>query len=302
MENESEIKQKTSVILSYSYYLTYNGHEIRHLNVIYDHLRQQGIQEIIYLAGDSSLDNKFWLKNASMVPAAAAYANVLHPAKSYSDICYWINKNLEERQKHKTTACMMTSVEETTLKQRLDHGLLPQDVFIRDHMQPQDTLIVSIGGNDIALAPTIRTILHLANLLFLSPSFWLTYNPSFRYFVNLFKDSIEKYLRLLTAKNKPKRIMVCMIYYPCEIYDEHSWSKRLLSLTGYDRNPKHLQHLINSLFEHATKQIQLEGCEIIPIALFDVLDAKNPDHYVQRVEPSESGGKLMADYFCTKIY
>ena len=37
------------------------------------------------------------------------------------------------------------------------------------------------------------------------------------------------------------------------------------------------------------------GTEVVPFPLFKVLDGKNTDDYLQRVEPSPSGGKKMAD-------
>ena len=36
------------------------------------------------------------------------------------------------------------------------------------------------------------------------------------------------------------------------------------------------------------------GVEVVPVALFDVLDSKRSEDYVQRVEPSARGGKKMA--------
>lgn len=48
------------------------------------------------------------------------------------------------------------------------------------------------------------------------------------------------------------------------------------------------------MFESATGQIQLEGTEVVPFALFKVLDGKTPSDYLQRVEPSPSGGAKMA--------
>ena len=63
------------------------------------------------------------------------------------------------------------------------------------------------------------------------------------------------------------------------------------------------------MFESATEQIQLEGTEVVPFALFKVLDGqqdhvarclmilvvgKTPSDYLQRVEPSPSGGAKMA--------
>ena len=56
------------------------------------------------------------------------------------------------------------AVEATTLNERC-RRLRPQDKFIRDNISSQDVLIVSIGGNDIALAPTPCTICSVAGLL-----------------------------------------------------------------------------------------------------------------------------------------
>ena len=55
-------------------------------------------------------------------------------------------------------------MEATTLNER-SYRLRPQDKYIRDNISSQDILIVSIGGNDIALAPTPCTICSVAGLL-----------------------------------------------------------------------------------------------------------------------------------------
>jgi hypothetical protein len=55
-------------------------------------------------------------------------------------------------------------VEATTLNER-SYRLRPQDKFIRDNISSNDVLIVSVGGNDIALAPAPCTILSIAGLL-----------------------------------------------------------------------------------------------------------------------------------------
>ena len=44
----------------------------------------------------------------------------------------------------------------------------------------------------------------------------------------------------------------------------------------------------------ATQAIQLEGVEVLPLPLYNVLDGKNSDDYEQRVEPSVQGGQKMA--------
>lgn len=43
--------------------------------------------------------------------------------------------------------------------------LRPQDRFIRDNIRENDILIVSIGGNDVALCPTPCTIVSMLGVL-----------------------------------------------------------------------------------------------------------------------------------------
>lgn len=59
---------------------------------------------------------------------------------------------------------MFASVEATTLNERT-YRLRPQDVFLRDNIQSNDILIVSIGGNDVALCPTPTTIASVLGVL-----------------------------------------------------------------------------------------------------------------------------------------
>jgi len=60
-------------------------------------------------------------------------------------------------------------VEATTLNERC-FSLQPQDIFLRDNIGKDDILVVSIGGNDIALRPSICTIASMAGLLCLPSS------------------------------------------------------------------------------------------------------------------------------------
>lgn len=48
-------------------------------------------------------------------------------------------------------------------------------------------------------------------------------------------------------------------------------------------------------------RIKVQGSEVIPVPLFNVLDGKCSDDYVARVEPSASGGKKMAEYLLDVI-
>ena len=47
--------------------------------------------------------------------------------------------------------------------------LFLKDAFIRDHISSEDTLIVSVGGNDIALSPLLCTVLNISMLICCTP-------------------------------------------------------------------------------------------------------------------------------------
>ena len=63
-----------------------------------------------------------------------------------------------------------------------------------------------------------------------------------------------------------------------------------------------LQYRIRKMFELATCDIKIKGVEVIPIALSDALDGKSTGDYVQRVEPSISGGQKMASLIISKMF
>jgi hypothetical protein len=70
-----------------------------------------------------------------------------------------------------------------------------------------------------------------------------------------------------------------------------SWAGLALECLGYNRTPEKLQTLIRRAFEEATSKINITGCEVVPVPLFNVMDGKNSRDYVQRVEPSSQGGE-----------
>eukprot|EP00604_Paraphysomonas_vestita_P003204 CAMPEP_0174821870 /NCGR_PEP_ID=MMETSP1107-20130205/10679_1 /TAXON_ID=36770 /ORGANISM="Paraphysomonas vestita, Strain GFlagA" /LENGTH=140 /DNA_ID=CAMNT_0016039409 /DNA_START=634 /DNA_END=1056 /DNA_ORIENTATION=- len=104
----------------------------------------------------------------------------------------------------------------------------------------------------------------------------------------------------MTSKTRPKYIFVCMIYYLDET-PGNSWAEIALSALQYNQNPKKLQLLISRLFELATKQIQIPGTTVIGIPLFQVLNGKDSNDYVQRVEPSAIGGKKMGSFIISEV-
>ena len=73
------------------FYSEYHGHQIDDLRVLYPRLRDS-CDSLIWTAGDSSLDNKYWF--ADPRPAVGAYRDVLQPPTSNADVVYWIKWQL----------------------------------------------------------------------------------------------------------------------------------------------------------------------------------------------------------------
>ena len=120
------------------------------------------------------------------------------------------------------------------------------------------------------------------------------------HFITLFKTKMEGYIRSITAKTKPKLVVVCMIYYLDEIAGG-SWADGTLKMLGYNRNPAKLQMLIRKIFTEATCKIEVEGVKVLPFPLFEVLDGKTTDDYCQRVEPSSQGGNKIGKELVDRI-
>lgn len=311
-----------------SFYWNYHGQRIEDLHALISSLKGQGCGSFVWLAGDSSLDNKHWLFNGEKddpvmlyhdevaAPALNGYENVLAPQRMMRDVCYWVNKELHEARRIKgtempLTCAVNTAIEESTLGERVgnDGALLPQDEFLRDHLTEQDVLIVDVGGNDIALRPTAWTGINMAALLYLSctpiirrcsfvwapcSGWYFGFPLGLGYFVNMFRHRATEYIEKLVAKRKPKKVIVCMLYYLDEA-PSGGWADNVLKILGYDRNPAKLQAVIKRVFELATSKIKLEGTEVVPFPLFVPLNGKDPGDYVQRVEPSAEGGRKMAE-------
>jgi hypothetical protein len=309
---------------THNFYGTYRGHSVRHLKQLLPVLRESS-DRLIWTAGDSSLDNKYWFNDTADAPGA--YKEVLEPPRSKQDVTYWMNylcENGDNISPRRKTATINTAVEATTLNERT-FRLRPQDIFIRDNIKPEDILIVSIGGNDVALMPCPCTVLAMCGMLALpgvciekgfsygsipiddcccgcGPAFCscaCACPPCLGYFQHLYGVRVQKYVERLTSKTKPSKILVCMIYYLDET-PEPGWAGAPLAAMGYNRNPAKLQSFIRKAFYEATSRIQIPGSQVIPVPLFHVLDGKNTDDYVQRVEPSPSGGRKMAEYLLVR--
>lgn len=89
-----------------------------------------------------------------------------------------------------------------------------------------------------------------------------------------------------------------MIYYPLEAGNgQRGWAEASLDRMGYNKNPRRLQAAIRTIYELAIKDMKVEGTQVFPCPLFEVLDSKNGDDYVDRVQPSAAGGQKMAVKF-----
>jgi len=276
------------------FYNNYYGHTSQNLQSIISSFKNK--KNFIYLVGDSSLDNKHWILS-KIAKAVNGYERIISPPKSVMDISYHLNSVLIENESN--YVCVNCAVEESTIGMREGGNLLEQDVIVRDNITSEDILIVSIGGNDVVLKPKCQTIMKMLWLSKISKTGSIIDGSAWGlgYFINLFKNKIEEYIQnICPIGRRPKKIMVCMIYYPHE--KRGGWADTSLKFLNYNSNPSHLKSIISSVYELATKQINIEGSEVIPVKLFEILDSRiESNDYVERVEPSETGGRKMAEAF-----
>ncbi len=167
-----------------------------------------------------------------------SYERLLSPPTMKQDVCYWLNR--EFAQRGVPFSCLNTAVEATTLSDRA-FGLLESDHFIVDNINTDDMLIVSVGGNDIALHPLLCTIANIVPLVCCTPAVCLEHCAcacppnshvdlgcwgcglpgcltgtcagfplGLGYFVDLFKNRVENYVLQLVAKRRPRKILINM--------------------------------------------------------------------------------------------
>lgn len=278
------------------FYFEWKGHQLQDLETFLAITTTQRPEKpIVYLAGDSSLDNKYWVStDSASVSVPEIYHHALDKPAPKADVSFWMNAFLGDR-----ATCINAALEESMLRER-DQELLSHDKFIRDNIRAQDVLIVSVGANDIALKPLPCTIAHMLHLAWATPLSSLEKGTAYslKYFKHLFGHNIQSYVDRLTAKTRPRAVVICMIYFPLESgLGQTSWADAQLKALGYNSWPGQLQAAIKTLFETATRGIGIEGTEVVPCALHEVLDGKTAGDYTARVEPSEQGGKKMARKF-----
>ncbi|KAI3651397.1 hypothetical protein MP228_003739 [Amoeboaphelidium protococcarum] len=278
------------MIFEGKFYETYHGHPYSDLMIIAEKFYDRSI---IWLAGDSSLDNKYWILDELRMKPLNGYENLLFDM--VPDVSFQLNKGIVDREEGDKWVAINTAVEATTLNER-KHKLLPSDKVISSFMKDGDVLIVSIGGNDVALYPTPSTIWSILRSIRYEPADILSGKAPLQHLVNLLGVRVQDYIKRVIGNKKPRKVIVNMIYYPCEVKGK-SWANVPLWLLKYDSEPQKLQAIIQYLFNEATQKISLDGIEVVAFPLFSVLDGKSAQDYVQRVEPSIQGGAKMANAF-----
>jgi len=327
--NQMEAQPAQSVDAA-RFFAEYKGHPLDQLELVHQTLAPSA-DTVIFLAGDSSLDNKHWFfdghrtkegqllgkkKRTFIGEATNGYERILSPPRAVKDVAYWMNYlALERIGKPGSVVTINASVEESTIGERMAQeklgagGLLHHDKFIRDHLgtsPADDVVVISVGGNDVALRPSVGTIAAVLALTTMPMAVLNTlgrWSPGFAHMEAMFHDEVEAILQRivnLPARRKaPRLIVACMIYY----LDERpggSWADHVLAQLGYDANPVKLQFIISLLFDRLRERgfaVTSPDGSAVPVAslpLFRVLDGKDTRDYCQRVEPSVEGGRKMA--------
>jgi hypothetical protein len=325
----SSRRKRTALVPDREFYAEYHGHKVQDLQWIHSELRRE-CGRFIFLCGDSRLDNKHWFfskepggpiparefsDDSLTAPAINGYESVLggggrashdEEPRMAMDVNYWFNRVAAEELGPLECCTIMSSVEASTAADRHHFGLLAQDQFIRDAVSEDDAVVMSVGGNDVALAPTWATAVNMA-LLNLSPQ-WLVLlgaAPGHRHFVKWFHTVIYSYVRQLVAKTRPRKVIVNMIYYPDEAVDEEAWPGKTLQLLGYDASPGRLQLILRRLYAALAAKApprDLAGLDVEVFPLFEVLDGTDSGDYEQRVEPSVRGGEKIARALLARIH
>jgi hypothetical protein len=264
------------------FYDTYYGHPISDLKTIIKPAHSEN-KCIIYLAGDSSFDNKYWLPDTNRPRVTSKYRQ--HSTREYArakpDVAHWINEQTDD-----SIVCVNCAVEEAALSDSLN----AQDCVIQETITENDVLVVSIGGNDFALKPSILNSVLMASVLYLTPQLVIDWGYAYNltYIINSLVSQLETYISTLLNNVTPKTLVICTIYYPC--LHGHGWADKFLALVGYNTHYTKIHSMIDAIHTKIESNFPNAKC----IALSDVLDYTNESDYIQRVEPSETGGRKMA--------
>lgn len=269
------------------YYSTYYGHTYEDLVLLLKSFKNNKI----FLAGDSTLDNKSWLEGPN-VTSVNEYRELLESMRP--DISYHINKLCQNQNLPFTS--INCAVEEAGITDK--NNLNVQDRFIRDNITSEDILVVSLGGNDLVLKKIMTIIGELFGILFVKSTedILANFKDYIPNIIELFTIKLQAYITELTSINKPKQVIVCGMYYPCKVVSE-SWANNMLNILRYDTEYNKIHTIIDIIYKECICKLN----NVTPLSLSDVLDYTSSDDYVARVEPSETGGKKIAQAIINSI-
>lgn len=229
----------------------------------------------IYLVGDSILDNKFWVKNEKV--------NKIRNMFDVPDIAYHIN-NINQDYLCINCACEEAKVENKNISYH--------DQFVIDHICEDDILVISIGGNDFMLNKDNLTKLEQAQLERIMLGYYG--GPKYKDLLNIFNDEITKYILLLIQKRKPKQIIYLFPYFPCEIKGK-CWSSVIDIIMMFK---EFLKDIMKAIYNDLHFNLDFIY-DTIP--LFEILNSKKNEDYIQRLEPSSIGGMKIAKSMLLKL-
>lgn len=100
----------------------YFGHDVHFIEQIYSKYRSKG-RKIIWLIGDSVLDNKYWVSEFGIPDEDIV--TLFDGQQTKKDIAYWIN--FKSANMYHAINC---AVEAQSLYDKLNNNLTPQDNFV----------------------------------------------------------------------------------------------------------------------------------------------------------------------------
>mmetsp|Transcript_44811 Transcript_44811/g.74366 ORF Transcript_44811/g.74366 Transcript_44811/m.74366 type:complete len:444 (+) Transcript_44811:232-1563(+) len=303
--------QSKTEINSEEFYANYYGHTMEMLDTLETALRASSSAErtVIWLVGDSTGDNKFWVAQAGGIwrQAVNGYQNILSPPLMKGDVAFWMNSELVAHGAVHAVA-INAAVEESAIgavppadgRSNLgrDGPLIEWDSFVHTRMQPQDIVVVTLGGNDVALWPSQETISAFVSVILGSSEEQIDAGtaPGMDHIISIFGLQQQRFLEKLVNKTRPRAVVLCMLYYVDKNANASSWAAPTLQFLNYNSQEGQgkLNLLYRKVFELGISKVSLEGVPVVPVALFQAMDGTDTNDYVARVEPSSQGGSKLA--------
>ena len=93
-----------------NYYEPFYGHDTEDLALALAALRRRH-DSVVFLAGDSSLDNKYWF--SSWADAVNGYEDVLDPPVMKRDVCYWVGSRGKEARGGRASRVITCGVQQS---------------------------------------------------------------------------------------------------------------------------------------------------------------------------------------------